>query len=62
MGQRLSHSETAPGAILTSEDEVIRVITKVIDVYKANGNKGERFADTVERVGFDKISSEILGK
>ena len=49
-------------AILTSEDEVIRVITKVIDIYKANGNKGERFADTVERVGFDKISSEILGK
>ena len=49
-------------AILTSEDEVIRVITKVIDVYKANGNKGERFADTVERVGFDKISYEILGK
>ena len=48
--------------ILTTEDEVIRVITKVIDVYKANGNKGERFADTVERVGFDKISSEILGK
>ena len=44
----------------TSEEEVLNTVEKVILCYKENGLPGERFADTIARIGFEKINAEIL--
>lgn len=46
--------------IFMSEDEVLSVIEKIILFYRDNGISGERFADTISRIGFDKIEEAVL--
>ena len=46
--------------LFTSEEEVLNTVEKVILYYKENGLPGERFADTIARIGFEKINAEIL--
>ena len=46
--------------LFTSEEEVLDTVEKVILCYKELGQPGERFADTIARVGFEKINDEIL--
>lgn len=48
-------------AILKTEDEVLDCIEKIILFYKDNGTQGERFADTIARIGFENVEKEILG-
>lgn len=46
--------------IFSSKEEVLNIIEKCILVYKDQGIKGERFNDTINRVGFDNIEKLIL--
>ena len=46
--------------LFTSEEEVLSVVEKTILFYKENGNPGERFADTIARLGFENVEREIL--
>lgn len=46
--------------ILNSEDEVLNVLENAILIFKNEGIKGERFADTVTRLGFDYVEKKIL--
>ena len=46
--------------LFTSEEEVLNTVEKVILYYKENGLPGERFADTIARIGFDQVNAEIL--
>lgn len=48
------------GKIFENEESIISAIEKTILFYKENGNQGERFADTIARVGFEKAEKEIL--
>lgn len=48
--------------IFTSEDEVIAVVEKAIILFRDEGIKGERFADAVERLGFDYAEKKLLGE
>lgn len=43
-----------------SEDEILDFIEKVIEFYKANGKTKERFAETIERLGFENVEKELL--
>lgn len=43
-----------------TEDEVIKIIEKTLLVYREQGKTGERFGDMIDRVGFEKIESQIL--
>ncbi len=45
--------------IFTSEDEVIKVVEKAIVLFRDEGIKGERFADTIQRLGFDYVENKI---
>ncbi len=54
MGQPLSK-------VFTDEDEVIAVIHRAIRLFREEGNAGERFADTVNRLGFAYAESKLLG-
>lgn len=47
--------------IFETEAELISAVEKTILFYRENGAPGERFADTLARVGFDKAQAEILG-
>lgn len=46
--------------IFTSKEEVMKAIEKVILFYREQGKTGERFAQTIERIGFEKVEAEII--
>lgn len=46
--------------IFSSEDEVLSVIEKAILLYKEQGKLRERFAQTVERIGFEKAEAQLI--
>ena len=46
--------------LFESEDEVLDFIEKTINYYKDNGADGERFADTINRIGFDEVQKALL--
>lgn len=47
--------------IFTSREEVLDVIEKAILFFRDNGTKGERFAETIERIGFENVEKQLLG-
>ncbi len=48
------------GKLLTSPEEVLDVIEKAITLFRDKGQQGERFADTVERLGFEELEKQLL--
>ncbi len=46
--------------IFGTDEEILSAIEKTILFYRENGNPGERFADTIERLGFDKVKNAVL--
>lgn len=48
--------------VLTTEDEVLAVVEKAICLFRDEGIKGERFADTIERLGFDYVEAKLLDR
>ena len=46
--------------IFTSEEEVLTAIEKAIILFRDKGISGERFADTIARIGFEKAEKELL--
>lgn len=46
--------------IFTSEDEVLDVVEKAILFFRDEGVTGERFADTIDRLGFDYVQKKLL--
>lgn len=46
--------------IFTSKEEVLELIEKAILFFRDNGKDGERFADTITRIGFEKVEAELL--
>jgi dissimilatory sulfite reductase (desulfoviridin) alpha/beta subunit len=43
----------------SSKEEVLEIIDKTIDWYAANGTKGERFGETLDRVGTQALVDHI---
>ena len=46
--------------IFESEDEVLKVVEKAILFFREQGIAGERFADTIARIGFENVQKELL--
>lgn len=46
--------------IFTSEEEVIGVVERAILFFRDEGQSGERFADTIARLGFDYVQDKLL--
>lgn len=53
MGKRLSR-------VLRSEDEVIRAVENAILLFRDEGISGERFADTVNRLGLEYVEDKLF--
>lgn len=47
--------------IFTSEQEVLDMVESIILLYRNEGIAGERFADTIDRLGFDCVEEKLLG-
>ena len=59
-GKKVSKGR-ALGKIFTSREETLDVIEKEILFFRDHGNKGERFAETIERIGFENVEKELIG-
>ena len=46
--------------IFTSKEEALDVIEKAILLFKEQGEKGERFAETIDRLGFENVEKQLL--
>ena len=46
--------------IFTSEDEVVALVERAILLFRDEGISGERFADTIARLGFDYVQDKLL--
>ena len=50
----------ALGKIFTTKEEALDVIEKAILLFKEQGEKGERFAETIDRIGFENVEKQLL--
>ncbi len=48
------------GKLFTQESEVMDVVEKAILLFREQGISGERFADTVARIGFEEVERQLL--
>ena len=46
--------------VFTDKEEVMQVIEKAILLFREQGKTSERFADTVERLGFENVQEQLL--
>ena len=50
----------ALGRIFTDKEEAMSVIEKTILLFREQGKTGERFAKTIERLGFENVEAQLL--
>ena len=58
-GKKTAHGIPLSKLFMT-EEEVLDVIERTILFFRDEGNPGERFADTINRLGIDYIESKII--
>ena len=46
--------------VFTDKEEALTVIAKAILLFRAQGKTGERFAKTIERLGFENVEAQLL--
>lgn len=46
--------------IFTSEEEILALVEKTLLFFREEGMAGERFADTINRLGFDYVQDKLL--
>ncbi len=47
------------GEFFGSEDELVHLIQKVLEFYREKGKEGERFRETIDRTGLEKLKEKI---
>ena len=47
--------------LFTSEQEVMEVLEKALLLFRDQGIPGERFADTIARLGFENVEAQLMG-
>ena len=46
--------------IFTTKEELMSVIEKTLLLYREQGKTGERFSDTIERLGFENVEAQLI--
>ena len=46
--------------LFTTEEEVMTLIERAIELFRTEGIAGERFSDTIDRIGFEKVQEKLL--
>ncbi len=60
-GKKVAHGRPLD-RLFTSEEEVLDMVERAILLFRNEGITGERFADTVERLGFDYVQDKLLNQ
>ncbi len=58
-GKKVAHGRYLD-KVFTDREEVLNVIEKAILLFREQGNTGERFADTIARLGFENVQEQLL--
>lgn len=58
-GKKVAHGQLLD-RIFQDEEEVLSVLEKAILLFREQGETGERFADTVDRLGFENVQAQLL--
>lgn len=58
-GKKVAHGRYLD-KVFTDKDEVLDVIEKAILLFREQGITGERFADTIARLGFENVQEQLL--
>ncbi len=58
-GKKVAHGRCLE-KVFTSKEEVLDVIEKAILLFREQGVTGERFADTIARIGFENVQEQLL--
>ena len=58
-GKKVAHGQ-ALSKVFTSEEEMLKVVEKAILLFREQGQTGERFADTIARIGFAEVEKQLL--
>ena len=59
-GKKVAHGKML-NKIFTDKEEVMAVVEKAILLFRDQGKSGERFADTIDRIGFENAQEQLLG-
>ena len=58
-GKKVAMGKRIP-KIFTTEEEVLATLEKTILFFAEQGQNGERLSDTIHRIGFEKVTEELL--
>lgn len=58
-GKKVAHGKKLDKVFL-SEEGVLSVLEKAILLFREQGKTGERFADTIDRLGFENVQAQLL--
>ena len=58
-GKNVAHGKPL-SRIFTSEEEVLSLVEKAILLFREQGITGERFSDTIARLGFETVERQLL--
>ena len=58
-GKKTAHGKPL-SKIFTSREEALDIIEKAILLFREQGNPGERFGDTINRLGFENVEAQLL--
>lgn len=58
-GKKTAHGRPL-SKIFTSEEEMLDTVEKAILLFREQGKTGERFASTIDRLGFDRVEELLL--
>ena len=58
-GKKVAHGRML-NRVFTDREEVLAVVEKAILLFREQGQTGERFADTIARLGFENVQAQLL--
>ena len=58
-GKKVAHGQPL-SKVFTSEEELLDTIEKAIVLFRDQGIAGERFADTITRIGFEEVEKQLI--
>ena len=58
-GKSVAHGKPL-SRVFTSEEEVLSLVEKAILLFREQGITGERFSDTITRLGFENVERQLL--
>lgn len=58
-GKKVAQGKTLPKVFMDKE-EALSVIEKAILLFREQGKTGERFSQTIDRIGFDNVAEQLL--